>query len=215
MSIENSFNKPLQNNNEKKPEKLEIKKIEKIHFLIHPGYVKNPNYSIPLSSKYINKAENLRENEIMIAFAPTTKFKRDIKKEESYTKTLKKLKEILGDRLIIFTGYSFVDDENSAKVFLENAVKIAKARGYYFDSNVESEAYGELLRDCVVRGADTLNRAGKFEQKTIVKTDITDVSMRRKKERETAIKRIKSGDIRRFGDSPDSPKPDLKNVEIE
>lgn len=113
-------------------EQKEKKKISKIHFLIHPGFIHCGNF---LLNKYIAKAKELGGEEIMVAFSPsldmynsrrreTETLKKDIKNERRYTKTLMQLKSILGNRLIVLTGYGFTEDEKSAKVFLETIKKL-------------------------------------------------------------------------------------------
>ncbi len=168
------------------------KKIKKIHFLVHPGFLsyevpkmadKNParnpyilrmdEYKM-LLDKYIQEASRLGDDELMIAFAHTTleQMAKDLKGGELYVEKLRELKKILGRRLIVLSGNN--DVVNDDGVF-EVAKEIAKQRGFYFDDDTLSEAYGEMLSICVERGADRLNRNAQFKEKTLVRPELADI----------------------------------------
>ena len=169
-----------------KIENKEKKKISKVHFLIHPGYLHYMGYGYnsekykALLPLYINQAKNLGDNELMFAFVHTSKpqLKRDIEAGALYTETLKEIKNILGDRLIVTTGDTeIVHGVKKAKDALSKILRIAEARGYTFDAKVLSEAYGEMLEACVQSGAENLNIAAGLKHKTKVRSELTDFSL--------------------------------------
>lgn len=165
--------------------------IHKIHFLIHPGFL---SYEVPkmdgdvgsvnpyalrmdeyngLLDKYLTEAKTLKDDELMMAFAHTTRKQmvKDAKNEELYMVTLRELKNILGKRLIVLSGNFDVVNEDGV---FDVAKKIAHERGYYFDNTVITEAYGEMLSICVERGADRMNRNAELQNKTLIRPSLTD-----------------------------------------
>lgn len=182
-------------------ENKEKKKISKIHFLIHPGYLSDEKYESKynqLLERYIEKAKDLKDDELMFAFPATNligELKNDIKENKLYMRTLKTLKDVLGDRLIVLAeGFNFVYDidENVGGPAFEKMKRITEARGFTFDRDVFSEAYGEMLPYCVVDGAKNLSRAGKLRRKTVVKTELTDASVDEFLAREDKLRSAKS-----------------------
>ncbi|HAI74569.1 MAG TPA: hypothetical protein DCS28_00850 [Candidatus Moranbacteria bacterium] len=163
---------------------MKEKKVVKIHFLIHPGYLSDvkfhgyitsneelENYNL-LMDKYIEQAKKIGENELMVIFSHTEKddFKKDLF-TKLYTKKIKEIKDILGNRSIVI----FMDGYELDEKDIENIKKIASARGYKFNENVLTEAYGEMLTNCVVNWAVGLNKAGKFINKTTIRSKLTDL----------------------------------------
>lgn len=169
-------------------ERKEKKKISKIHFLIHPGFAEA---SRKLFDVYIEKTKTLGEDELMFAFPYSKTFstpehrdsktrvgalKEDIERGKGYVEVIRKIKEILGDRLIVITDRMEITSPDTAQDSWDRAKRIAEARGYYFDSDVESEAYGEFCDVCVSYGAASLNIVGKLNKTTVVKPEFTDLS---------------------------------------
>lgn len=168
-------------NNEKIPQK-----INKIYFLVHPGFLSDERTKITeddetsiyheLLDKYINEAKNLKDDEIMIALTHTLKnnYKSDIEFDMQYITNLQKLKNILGKRLIVLSSdFDFFND-NEAMLAIKN---LARQRGYTFGENVLSEAYGETLGACVDRIAQNLNETGNFVNKTKIRPELTDAHL--------------------------------------
>ena len=91
---------------------------------------------------------------------------------------------MLGDRLVVITDKDDILSSNTVKNSWDKIKRIVESRGYYFDSDVESEAYGEYCTACVSAGAGELNIAGGLNRKTVVKTDITDLSIPGRREQE-------------------------------
>src|SRR4030042_4908653 len=106
---------------ERKTEEREYKNIKKIYFLVHPGFLsdarswkgyseKNRDESIkkyrnvPVS--YTETAREMGDDEAMIAFAHREMggLKEDFYSEEVYIKTLKELKNILGNRFFVISS---------------------------------------------------------------------------------------------------------------
>lgn len=170
------------------------KKISKIHFLIHPGFLNDqvprmphsdtapnpylkrlPEYT-DLLNKYVAEAHQLKDNELMFAFAhtPSPQLSKDFKAGELYVQKLRELKKILGPRLIVLSAdYDVVFNAEVMNI----VKKIAAERGFKFDEHVLTEAYGEMLEVCVERGAELLNQSGELVNKTRIRTDLTDAPL--------------------------------------
>lgn len=177
----------IENFEHKIPEHQEDKliKISKLHFLIHPGYLSDKRYRYAgygekeigkfnsLLDKYIEHAKKLAENELMVIFTHTEKDEvRNDLRGELYLRKIQEIKKVLGDRaIIIIMGIRDLIEQD-----ISNIKKIANARGYDFDENVLSDAYGEMMENCVYNGARDLNMAGKFKNKTIIKPYLTELN---------------------------------------
>ena len=157
-------------------------KIDKIHFLIHPGFV---NYvreefradtgpSSALLEKYVDQSRKLGPNELMLVFPYTNsaEFRRDVIKGERYAKTLREMKRILGRRMVVVTWE--LDIWNSPKE-LQKALELVSGRGYQFDNDVDTYAYGETIGICVRAGAKNINRTAGFNKRTVVLAQLTDL----------------------------------------
>ena len=173
-----------------------LKEITTIHLLVHPGYIhkkiyvegKYPEYHIPLPTLehlaecYVKKAATLPADAIMILFAPTKdqNFAKEMRSQEIlYTKIIREIKQVLGNRLI-----TLVDDTanfDKSGVWSENKEKlwkriqnIVQARGFYFSKDVTASAYGEAMNCCVNDIASNLHEAGNFTQPITIDAGITD-----------------------------------------
>ncbi len=166
------------------------KHINKIQFLIHPGFISDPNLEDVTASqrdagfmrpaeelldKYIEEAKILGENEIIFAFLDSDKgqIKSHIQNEELYIQKLNKLRDILGRRFIVLLGVDYHDFFDRPNEIFENAKRIAQARGYEFDSDTITEAYGECMNVCVEAGAIAFNKAGGFTTPTKININLT------------------------------------------
>ncbi len=172
-TMENSSD-PQEGRNEQ-----ERKKIAKIHFLIHPGYMAkavSPDFE-EMTTHYLEKAKTLHDDELMIVFSyrPRQMMKSDIEHGRGYAGAVDQLKEILGPRLIVLTGD--VTTPEGATIDFENAKKIAEARGYTFDRDVLTEAYGEEIDRCVQWGTNNLENAGHFSHETEIRPELTDAAI--------------------------------------
>ena len=89
---------------------------------------------------------------------------------KGYLDTIHKIKEILGDRCVVFgDDLDFLNSKETQ----DKIRKLLKARGYYFDDKVLSEAYGETLGSCVDEAADGFNLNAGLKDKTIIRTSLT------------------------------------------
>jgi hypothetical protein len=156
-------------------------RVDKLHFLIHPGFITDPAVmemgvspeGPALLEKYVEQAQKLRENELMLVF-PHTDFgelRSDLAEGKIYAKTLKKIKEILGRRMVLVSAD--FDVFESPRVF-QRSLSIIKGRGYDFTPDAETFAYGETLGLCVPDGAENLNKSGGFNKKTSIIPELTD-----------------------------------------
>lgn len=169
-------------------ENRENKTLRKIYFLVHPGFLsdarnwknyseKNRNES---SKKYRNipdlyteTAKAMGDGEVMIAFAhrETGGLKEDFHSEEIYIKTLKELKNILGDRFIVISNK--IDVTSDPEIF--GAVeRLLNSRGFICSKNVCSEILGESLITCASKAGKNLRNSGKLRRKPIIRTKKTE-----------------------------------------
>ncbi|OGE79444.1 MAG: hypothetical protein A2751_05430 [Candidatus Doudnabacteria bacterium RIFCSPHIGHO2_01_FULL_46_14] len=169
------------------------KRISKVHFLVHPGWMMKDNAFAAmhkgvnrLMNRYVEQAEavKLNSNELMVAFAPAidAEFVHDFReKEKPYTQTITKLKDILGDRLIVLADSDEEEDRYRGATFKENKEKvwakiktIAENRGFHFDEQLTAEAYGELIKACVRLIADNMHEASGMSEPVKLKANLTD-----------------------------------------
>lgn len=162
-------------------------KVKKLHFLIHPGFLRDPAtdgfFEIKadddevyakwdsLLKSYINKAISLPIDEIMITMlhAEFGDLLDDFRQGKQYTKTLSDLKRILGKRMIALSGNNDIEKESSYLM----AEYIANQWGYHFPRDVYSEAYGETLGVCVEAASQTANNSLGLIHKTVIKPEFT------------------------------------------
>jgi len=166
-------------------------KISKIHFLVHPGFSSDyrtddalssakdvPEENNKLLNRYIGQAENLKEkeDEIMVALTHASKseLKKDSKENFLYFKKLEEIRDILGRRLIVLSDNFDIFEGEETMLAVK---KLAKARGYVFDENVLSEAYGEALGACVDEAAQNLNLTGNLKHKTKIRPELSDTNV--------------------------------------
>ncbi len=166
------------------------KHIKKIQFLIHPGFISDPNLedvtasqrdagfmrpAEELMDKYIEEAKTLGEDELVFAFLDSSngQIKSHIQNDELYICKINELRDILGRRFIVLSGVDYHDFFDSPQEIFDDARRIAKARGYEFDTDTITEAYGECMNVCVEAGAIAFNRAGGFKEPTKIKIKLT------------------------------------------
>lgn len=159
--------------------------INRIHFLIHPGFITDPRIMLEVSTpeeidanksilgKYLEYTKKMRNDELMFVFLHTSpqELRKDFIEGKDYTKTLNEMKEMLGKRLIALSNKLDIFDKPDA---IKTALDIAKRRGFNIDpSSVETIAYGETSLVCVPNGAENLNEAGGFVKKTTIIPELT------------------------------------------
>jgi hypothetical protein len=177
-----------------------MKKISKIHFLIHPGFFEmdarlanafdNPDWQKQdidllrgLFERYLEKFSNLPNHELLVAL--TYDYRKDLKKRlggassswPSYVDVLRQLKKDLGDRVVVFSE-SAVTHTHDRKITLldlqEKMQRILKGRGYEVSEDVVLEACGELINNCVEAYGEAFRRDMKTEEPLQVDTTATD-----------------------------------------
>src|SRR3989338_4371783 len=152
-------------------ENLERKReIARIHFLVHPGYTakmtSHQENGIKLLENYIKKSSTLKPNEIMIIFAHaiSTTFVREFRaSEQAYVQTIRHIKKILGNRLIVLADSegdfrSVVRWENRDTIW-RKIKNIIEKRGFVLGSQLEVEAYGEFTEVCVKFTSENMQEA--------------------------------------------------------
>lgn len=160
--------------------------IERLHFLIHPGFRSDCSWTNrseeercahadserqrgPQIQKYVHAAQGMSRAEIMFLFSHATRneFLQDAHNNKLHTRGVAKLHSILGDRLqLIFADYDIFTPHDSRA--FRYAERQARSKGYNVTANVPSVAYGEKLGYCVEQAADALNIAGGLTQKTVI-----------------------------------------------
>lgn len=171
---------------------IEHPNIRKLHFLIHPGYlsrgINHPDDQKEYESlldKYVDEAKKLRDDELMFALISPSRVlvKKELAENAPYLEKIKEIKSILGPRLIVL---HFQVLENSSEA-MDTATRIAAARGFHFDKDVLSDAYGELLGACVKIGAANLNRDAGFINKMVLRPELSDESLPRGKSKKIRL----------------------------
>ncbi len=141
-----------------------------------------------------------KADELIIAFAysDTNSFKVDAKTGKEYIKTLNEIRQILGSRLIVLKdevdhfvaknrkpvtilphyATERLDPKLLAETISNSITKLCSARGYEFNKDVISKAYGETILDCVRSGAINLNRFLELTNPTTIETGLTDMDER-------------------------------------
>lgn len=169
------------------PEKIRVKKL---YLLVHPGFIAGPDVdfatdrgpsqediklSRALLEKYLIKARSLQNDEMMVVFgyADPDEFVRHQETKAMYAQRIKELQEILGDRLILIEGN--IDPFEDEHAF-EEVEFIADERGFFIDRDTSTEAFGETAECCVLDCAQNFNTAGKFDSKTLINLNLTDLS---------------------------------------
>jgi hypothetical protein len=176
-------------------EKERNRKVDKIHFLIHPGFnlVFNVSDRINMQTEhrpeaarayedlldaYIEKAKSLGKSEVMAVFLPV--YRSDLKsfgKDDVYFKKIAELKRVLGPRGIFFSDQLPVvgaENAHDFELLFERVMRMLKARGYTVSADVESEAYGEAIDACVPIGTENLNKALGLTKRTRIDPELTD-----------------------------------------
>lgn len=173
------------------PEVRETVEVSKLHFLIHPGFLADSaqydpgevgwkEKGLPLLDIYIDHAQKIPDNELVLVFLhpSLSELRRDFKAHKPYTERVRQLKKILGKRMLAFSGgfdvFGELGDNPDDQV--EEIRQLAEKRGFVFNQNVSSEAYGETLGVCVEDGANNLNKILKLMKKTIIKPELTDAA---------------------------------------
>lgn len=187
----------MENRNLSNPEIRDYKKINKIDFIIHPGFLLTKearedfenNSEITdeykkLFSSYIEEAKKTTEDQLCFVFIPETRtnLKEFGKTKDYYYELLRELKSILGERGVFITDNdkdsTFIGNNLSgAKEQLNKLLAIVKARGYIFDEQALTRAYGEQVGMCVEDAAKKLNKLMGLKKSTLVEVRLTDVGL--------------------------------------
>jgi len=184
-------------NNNRFESKETLGRINKIDFLVHPGYIyesllgdndsAEKSGLIDLFHAYLIKAQEIPEDEILCAIAPAfrKKMKADLSERSDdyhYGQLLRDLRDILGDRLVVFSDNHNLalkstggEDIHHGSEMLQDLRRILNARGMDFDESTMTEAYGEYLFACVSLVAERLNKSGNFISPTIIRTKLTEL----------------------------------------
>ncbi len=158
-------------------------KVSRLHLLVHPGFSTDSRaceYSDDakllrnqqLFKEYQKKAKLMRKDEVMLAVIHTTpkELIKDFRTQQPYIANLKKLKEILGKRLIALSGrFDIFSDPD----FVEESMEIAKRRGFSIDTDVQTIAYGETDLVCVPDATTNFNLSAKLKNKTVIDLTLT------------------------------------------
>jgi len=170
------------------------KEVSRIHFLVHPGFMAkeegdrkiNPTYA-ELLAKYPEKAKTLKEDEIMVVFAPAANryFVGHVKNDsELFVECIKQIKSILGDRAVILSSQGETVKDYSEGIW-DKIEKIVKARGFALSKNLTAEAYGEYLTFCVSQVASHMHKISGMseENPVILRAELSEFSIPEQRDR--------------------------------
>lgn len=156
--------------------------ISRIHILIHPGFITDPRVNEDgYESKfegvfkgYLNEARAMTPTEVMIAFchAYRSELKIDLKAGNSYAVALRELKGLLKERLVVIANQQ--NDWISSPYLGRLALASLSRRGFVFNRDIETVAYGETDGACVPAGAIMFNSAARLRQPTRIIQRLTD-----------------------------------------
>lgn len=162
--------------------------VSKLHFLIHPGFLADPDTDlmgapVPESSqvlldRYLEHAKGIPDDELVLVFlhATLSDLIRDFRNRKNYTQKISQMKKVLGKRMLTFSADFDVFGETEADDQADEIKQLAEKRGFRFNENVSSEAYGETLGVCVEEGASNLNKVLKLVRRTLIRPEFTDAA---------------------------------------
>lgn len=162
--------------------------VSKLHFLIHPGFLADPDtdltgapvpeFSQLLLERYLQHAKGIPDDELVLVFLHTapSDLIRDFRNRKNYTEKIRQIKRVLGKRMLTFSADFDVFGETETTGQADEIKQMAERRGFRFNENVPSEAYGETLGVCVEEGASNLNKVLKLVKKTLIRPDLTDAA---------------------------------------
>lgn len=164
-----------------------MNKAQNLHFLIHPDFsLQDENQSDHSSDAkkehhnlHVENVRSLADDEIVAIFLDVTKARllKKTKESAAILSLLRDMRLALGKRLVVLSGdWKIFEEHGHEKLALTMDIlkKLFKQRGYEFDVNTPTTAYGESLLSCVVDGANALNGAGLFRQETMIIPSLTD-----------------------------------------
>lgn len=166
---------------------LEVKEnepthVNKIHFLIHPGYDSDRDIKDDVTSddgllldKYLEQSRRLGNDELMLVFCHKTfkDLRKSVQTGDKLGQTLREMKTVLRKRMVLVTNDLNLFDSPEA---FQKVLSIIKGRGYDFGKDVDTVAYGETFGLCVPDGAQNLNRSAGLTKKTVIIPELTDYS---------------------------------------
>jgi|ERR1035437_1009123 hypothetical protein len=164
-------------------------KINKMHVLVHPGYLEdvtsretgNIAKGQALFEKYKKVAQNLPRNEIMVVLIHNRpeEFYKDFKEGANYVKNIKSIQQgtqpkqviILTSNTVPFSGA----DERYDSEALDKIKSIAQNRGYEISPETEVEVFGETHDECVQEAFLGIKNTGFFKTENIrIVKELTD-----------------------------------------
>ncbi len=155
-------------------------KVNKFHFLIHPGYDSDRDIKDDVTpddelllDKYLEQSKKLGSDELMLVFCHKNfkELRKSFQNGDKLGQTLRDMKKVLGNRMVLVTNQFDVFDSPEA---FQKVLSIIKGRGYDFGKDAETFAYGETFGLCVPDGAENLNRNAGFAKKTVIIPELTD-----------------------------------------
>lgn len=167
------------------PEIKEPIKVSKLHFLIHPGFLTDPQDfdEEPIYEDwwqvldiYLEHSKTIPKNELVLVFLHSSqdRFVKDAKEHKPYVEKIRQMRKVLGRRMIVFSGDWDIFEKEDIQALSGVIENIANGRGYRLSKDVSSEAYGETLGVCVEEGANNLNRALGLIKKTVIQPYLTE-----------------------------------------
>lgn len=170
--------------------------IDRIIALVHPAFSYDDSvaeqgehraraYHEELYAKWIERAQQLSSNEVMIAFLTDTtnywvshkNMRQDIEDERYYIQKARELKEAGGRRLFVVGDALDMTHNERVEVGTERfriLQNLMEARGFTFDPrNVTLEVCGMALGVCVENVAEYMREAGQITEESIIRVSLT------------------------------------------
>ncbi len=171
-----------------------MQQIDRIIALVHPAFAYDDNvadygeararqYHEELYAKWLERAQQLSSNEVMIAFLTDTtnmhtshrEFRQAIKDNKYYIHKARELKAVAGRRLfVVGDDLDMTHPSPEGPERFRMLQKLMQARGFTFEpSQVELEVCGMALGVCVENVAEYMHQAGKLTEESIIRVSLT------------------------------------------
>jgi len=152
-------------------------KIHTMHFLVHPGYLQDVKKYEGQLAKYEEAAKKIGDGELFVIIPHIRRdmIRRGVfDQEKKITESIKRIRDTLGKRAIVLTEQRWPTTIPDPNGLIGVVRRLAHARGFSFDDQTLTKAYGEIIDACVAQTAENINMAGKFTKPTRIIPSLTD-----------------------------------------
>lgn len=159
---------------ESKPESDRSIDIDRLHFLVHPGFGLDYSKRVTkrgheLFDRYDRKADEVGNNGMLLAYLWSSGKEEGSPAQRFVHERICGLKDKLRQRMIVVSdGMKLFHDEDGLRQDFARVRKIALARGFWIDEATDIVAYGESFQVCVPNATRVLMKAlGSYFKPTI------------------------------------------------